>query len=337
MTVDEFLEYSYQLHDKYFMKNQGKDEFLKIFKKSSCIDIYTHSSPDGDAIGSSIGLGLYGKKLNKEVRLFCEGEIPVKYNILPVDMFKHEKPSSPADLCIVLDSAEESRLGKTFQNILKIYKEVINIDHHPENPEFGSLNIVDPSAASASEILTEILFSEHITEDIAQALYIAMLSDTYGFSLSNVTGRTFFLASHLVEHGANPSSLWHKLYADNPLNVIKFYSWVLLNSQTEEDVLYAKIPLSSYSEFNVTETETESIANRLLQVKDIDTVVLMREKVNSVRISFRSSGKRNVGKLAVEFDGGGHKLAAGATIRNTLERTYDIIREKLKNKQNYSV
>jgi len=291
-------------------------------------DIFSHNSPDGDALGSSLGLYYYLKSIKKKANLFCEGPFYKKFNFLEISLFS-KKIKKNSEIAIVLDSGNLSRLGKGFQNIKQKYDKIINIDHHVDNSLFGDINFVDKRVASTSEILTNFLFEKVINKRTASAFYVALLTDSFGFSLPNVSDKTMYIASYLINKGAEPDYLWNKIFANTLYNSLKFISYIILNSKRYNDIIFATIPLEYYKKFNTDEEDTEMLANKILSVNDIDTVILIREREDSIRVSFRSKGKRDVGKIARDYGGGGHKLAAGVKFNKNLDDVVNILKKRL--------
>ncbi|MGC9365954.1 MAG: DHH family phosphoesterase [bacterium] len=313
--------------EKLFANSNCRNELFSYLDNCEGVDIYTHASPDGDAIGSALGLYFFIKKRGKQVRVFCQGDIPSKFEFMNTEVFSDNVPLTPFDLCFTLDSAELSRLGKNFENFVPSYPVIINIDHHPENPKFGTLNVVDPSAGSTAEIIIELIYDQPLNAEISNALYVAMLSDTYGFSLPNVSFKTLFWSSFLIANHARSSYLWHQLFANDPFNVVQMNSWIISQSKKNNDILLATIPQWIYEHFQTSEEDTEGLANSLLQIADIDTVILFRDRGDSVRLSFRSAGKRDVGSIAKSLGGGGHRLASGANLKASLDQAVNHLLE----------
>lgn len=292
-------------------------------------DVYTHSSPDGDAIGSALAMQSIFESIGIKTRVFCEGPFPRKYSFLPLGRFHKKFPEIFSESAFFVDCGDVKRLGNTFSDILKYYGLKINIDHHVDNKLFGDINIVDPNASSTAELIASVIGTNSIELQTAEYLYIGILSDTYGFSTSSVSSKTFMIASSLIEKGINSNRIWKEIFR-LPSDTLLFYAEVLRTSETDNDIIYCKVTKDLMDDYSVSEEDTEGLANYLLQLKDIDTVVLLRERNGSTRLSFRSSGNKDVGELSRKLGGGGHKLASGAIIEHDLTRTLSIVKNTLK-------
>ncbi len=315
------------------MKIQNRQNDLPLFGDADIssiktADIYTHSSPDGDAIGSSLAVLSILSRHGIKSRVFCEGPFPRKYSFLPLDKYNTEKPEFFSDSAFFVDCGDIKRVGTTFSDVLDSYSLKINIDHHIDNKLFGDVNIVDPSASSTAELIAGIVGTNNIEIQTAEYLYVGILSDTYGFSTSSVSSKTFMIASTLIDKGINSNRIWKEVFR-LPSDILLFYAEVLRTSETEKDVIYCKVTKELMEDFSVSEEDTEGLANYLLQLKDIDTVVLLRERNGSTRLSFRSSGNKDVGALSRKFGGGGHKLASGAVIDKDLINALSIVKKTM--------
>ncbi|MBN1149656.1 DHH family phosphoesterase [candidate division WOR-3 bacterium] len=291
-------------------------------------DIYTHSSPDGDAIGSSLALASILENAEIKARLFCEGPFPKKYSFLPISKFSTTPPTSFSESAFFLDCGDTRRLGETFSKINKFYELKIDIDHHVDNKLFGDLNVVDPNASSTAELLASIVHDDLIDSQIAKYLYVGIISDTYGFSTSTVSSKTFKIASNLLEKDISSNVIWKEIFR-LPTNTFLFYADVLKYSERDRETIFSKVTKDLMDKYSISEEDTEGLANYLLQLKDIDTVVLLRERNGSTRLSFRSSGKKDVGEISRKLGGGGHKFASGAIIDQDLNQALSTVKQTL--------
>lgn len=314
------------------MESEQKHDFpfFEEFKIPSVqsADIYTHSSPDGDAIGSSLALCSILQNAGVKTNLFCEGPFPRKYLFLPLSKFSTIPPTSFSESAFFLDCGDTRRLGETFSNIYESYRIKIDIDHHVDNKLFGDINIVDPTASSTAELLASIVYDDMIDSQTAEYLYVGIISDTYGFSTSAVSAKTFKIASNLLEKDINSNAIWKEIFR-LPMNIFLFYADVLKNSEIYRETIFSKVTKDLMEKYSISEQDTEGLANYLLQLKDIDTVVLLRERNGSTRLSFRSSGKKDVGEISRKLGGGGHKFASGAVIDQDLHHAITTVKQTL--------
>ncbi len=308
-----------------------KHEIGKILKEKSSFLIVTHKNPDGDAIGSSFALYNVLRELGKTVYL----EIPTKpsyiydflddYNIVEIT-----SNSKNVEVVIALDSAELHRCGLEKDYIKD--KLLINIDHHKTNPGYGDINLIEPDAAAVGCIIYDILKTNKlpITKKTAEYLYLSILTDTGSFRYSSTTSKTFKVASELLEKGVEPWYIASNVYErEKP----ETYKLLALTLNTLELHLEGKLALlyttqEMFKKTNTTADNTESFVNFARSIRGVEVGVFLREDEPDVfKISIRSRGLVDVSEVATKFEGGGHKNAAGGTVRASLEEAKQKILE----------
>ncbi|NLC51595.1 MAG: bifunctional oligoribonuclease/PAP phosphatase NrnA, partial [Firmicutes bacterium] len=197
-------------------------KILETIKEAKHIAIFSHKLPDGDSVGASLALGLGLQKLGKEVKLYTIDPVPRKYRFLKgSDRFLTDFVLTDRDiLAIILDCSDLERI-EPFKEQLKNIK-TINIDHHSTNGYFGALNFVDPQASATGEIVFFLLqeLGVELDEDIANALYVALTTDTGSFKYENTTARTFSVAASLSKYGIAPAFIAMKVFEERPLSAI---------------------------------------------------------------------------------------------------------------------
>ncbi len=308
-----------------------KHEIGKILKEKSSFLIVTHKNPDGDAIGSSFALYNVLRELGKTVYL----EIPTKpsyiydflddYNIVEIT-----SNSKNVEVVIALDSAELHRCGLEKDYIKD--KLLINIDHHKTNPGYGNINLIEPDAAAVGCIIYDILKTNKlpITKKTAEYLYLSILTDTGSFRYSSTTSKTFKVASELLEKGVEPWYIASNVYEREKPETYKLLSLTL---NTLELHLEGKLALlyttqEMFKKTNTTADNTESFVNFARSIRGVEVGVFLREDEPDVfKISIRSRGLVDVSEVATKFKGGGHKNAAGGTVRAPLEEAKQKILE----------
>lgn len=308
-----------------------KHEIGKILKEKSSFLIVTHKNPDGDAIGSSFALYNVLRELGKTVYL----EIPTKpsyiydflddYNIVEIT-----SNSKNVEVVIALDSAELHRCGLEKDYIKD--KLLINIDHHKTNPGYGDINLIEPDAAAVGCIIYDILKTNKlpITKKTAEYLYLSILTDTGSFRYSSTTSKTFKVASELLEKGVEPWYIASNVYEREKPETYKLLSLTL---NTLELHLEGKLALlyttqEMFKKTNTTADNTESFVNFARSIRGVEVGVFLREDEPDVfKISIRSRGLVDVSEVATKFEGGGHKNAAGGTVRASLEEAKQKILE----------
>ncbi len=300
-----------------------KHEIGKIIKEKNSFLVVTHKNPDGDAIGSSFALYNVLKELGKTVYI----EIPTKpayiYDFLDdYNAVEITTNSKDVEVVIALDSAEMHRCGLDKEYVKD--KLLINIDHHKTNPGFGNINLIEPEAAAVGCIVYDILKSNGlpITKKTAEYLYLSILTDTGSFRYSSTSPKTFKVAAELLEKGVEPWYIASNVYEREKPETYKLLSLTL---DTLELHLSGKLALlyttqDMFKRTNTTADNTESFVNFARSIRGVEVGVFLREdEPNVFKISIRSRGSVDVSEVAAKFEGGGHKNAAGGTLRAPLK------------------
>ena len=317
------------------VKNNSLKEIVRAFKKYNNYILSTHVSPDGDGIGSELALGFGLRKLGKKVTIANSDPFPANYEFLPCNgiLKDREEVKSSYDIAVSLECPGLDRVGKLKKVFLKSGK-IINLDHHMSNDYFGDYNYVDEGAAAVGEQVYDILIALGVKLDIniATCLYTSLATDTGSFSYSNTTRRTHEIVIELMKYGVNPSEINQNVYEVSSLGKIKLLGKALnsLNVDKKYGIAWTVLLKEVFEKTGTTYSDSEGIINYARSIKDVNVAISFTE-INGerVKISFRS--KRNeidVNKIAVFFNGGGHKRASGAL----QEGTIDDVKEKVLNK-----
>ncbi len=284
--------------------------------------IVTHVRPDGDAIGSMLGLANAVRALGKQVTAAVDGGVPSFFRFLPLaESVQSELHEGAWDVMISTDAADEARTGSVGAYGFANSKVVINLDHHPTNPMFGTWQLVDAAATSAAEVVFTWL--EHMglayDETVAMPLLTGLVTDTNGFRTSSVTARTLEIAHTLMRRGAVLTAITAKvLDAKTPAD---FALWqrVLPKARLEDGVATLAITLEDTRSVGLNEPDDAGLVTFLLDVEGIMVSAVFKEHApDEVRVSMRAKRGYNVSDIAVSVGGGGHVQAAGATFRGTL-------------------
>lgn len=319
------------------MKAVKTSEVKKIFEfinKSNKILITGHIRPDGDVIGSALGLflGIRKKFHNKIIDIFFVDPIPEQFTFLPeADKVKFGNQNEfPAyDLCIMLECSDISRVGGCID--LNMFKYIVNIDHHLTNHKciknFDRENVVSiiyPEYSSCAEIIFSILNQIKIKLDknIALCLYTGLVTDTGMFQWSNTNQHSFYTAMKLLAYGVQPYVVYKNIYRQKSYNSIMLLSKVLSTLKIKNvngyKIAEMTVTQKMLKETNTTMQDTEEFINLPMSIKGVQLAIFFKqEKKDLIKISFRSDGI-NVEKLARRWSGGGHRYAGGATVKDTL-------------------
>jgi phosphoesterase RecJ-like protein len=304
------------------VKNHPKiiDRILEVIRENKTFCIVGHVRPDGDCIGSQLGLAMALRNEGKKVFCWNEDVVPQKYKFLnPDGLFQKPKRGLKFDCVIAVDCASFERLGKTSECVAdrKIF---INIDHHESNTRYADINWVSAREPSCGELIFRLLKVAHwpITKPIADNLFTAVSTDTGSFRYPTTRPGTFHAAAELVTRGANLAKICDEVYQSYPLSRAKLlkhvYSRFHLTHHDQIGWFWLK-----QADFTRTGGESEDTEGLIDHIRNIEPVVVacVFEEVEPglVRISLRSkSDKVNVNEIAAQFGGGGHPAAAGAKI-----------------------
>ena len=290
--------------------------------------IISHIRPDGDAVGSLIGLGLILEELGKEVNLVLEDGVPRVFHHLTGFEKVIREAVGIYDLVIVVDCSDIDRIG----SVLDEYGEPdVNIDHHPTNTQFAQLNLVRDNAVATVEIIYDLVqaLSLPVTLPIAEALLTGLLTDSLGFRTSNSSPRTLRIAAELQEMGANLQVLYRKAMLEKSLGAVKYWGQGLSRIQMENRLVWTSLNLEDRKVADYPGRDDADLINVLSRIRETDICLVLIEQTNgSVKVSWRAQPGFDVSKVATHFGGGGHKPAAGAEIRGDLARVQEEVLEE---------
>lgn len=301
--------------------------------------IVTHVKPDADALGSSLGLAGYLKKKGHIVNVITPSDYPDFLTWMPgnaeVLVFQKERPKAAealigqCDIVFCLDFSSLQRINELGKMVEKCPAKKVLIDHHLEPEKFADFEQWDDTAASTAELVYKLireLGDEDLVDGkIANCLYAGLMTDTGGFRHPNTTHEVFQIAAALVAHGADPSGVSKLIYDTNTLERLRLMGFVLsekLNVLPEYRTAYITLSTEELKKFGSQTGDTEGLVNYGLSIKGVRLSVLISDRKENIKLSFRSLGEFSVNELARKyFEGGGHKNAAGGQTNLTLEQT----------------
>jgi bifunctional oligoribonuclease and PAP phosphatase NrnA len=289
--------------------------------RAATVLLIAHVSPDSDAIGSLLGLTHALRGLGKIVTPACSDPLRDHFNFLPGDSEVVTRASGPIDLVIALDCGDESRLGSVWSELPAPRPPLINLDHHVTNTRFGQINWVDPSATSTAEIVLEAIDLLHapLTSDIARCLLHGLVGDTLGFRTPNTTPKQLQIAQRLMEAGASLNASMDQQFNRRSLALIRLWGKAISALQIKDRIIYTAISQAMRHACGMSGTGDISLASFLISANEADrSAVLVEKDDGQVEISLRAKPGFNVSNAAQALGGGGHPLAAGATIDGPL-------------------
>jgi phosphoesterase RecJ-like protein len=282
----------------------------------------THENPDGDALGSLLGMHRILEALGKDTLMFLaakEFPLPVEYRFLPLEEIFHEPPADIADrMVIFLDCGNIDRMPLDF--LEEGDNKVINIDHHHDNTRFGTINLVDVDASCTAEIIYDLsgLLDVQLTPEIANALYVGLVTDTGKFMYENTDARSHRMAAGLIEAGVGVNEIYRRLYEHAPIEKLKLLARALEGVTLRDGGRLAVTYISTedYAVSGTSEALTEGIIDHLRTIDGAVVAAVVRDQPETGRaarkVSMRSTdGKVDVSAIARQHGGGGHRRAAG--------------------------
>ena len=306
------------------------DKISNYFDKGP-IFISGHINPDGDALGASFCLKLLldNENIDADIDFDIATSLPTNLDHLPYELITKNIKTS-YETVFIFDCGNPSRLGK-YENIVLKANNIIVIDHHID-PTFGTLQIVDPNAASTTQVLFRQLVKEKykINKAMADCLLTGLITDTGRFQYPNTTTEVFTIASELLSNGADLSSISENIYGSIEFNALKLQSEIINRIEFEKDIqfTYSTIYQNDYKKYNISPEETDFMIDVVRLVKGANIALLLKEQIDgSYKGSLRSRNNFNVQEIASIFNGGGHKAASGFSS----ELSEQEIIEKIKN------
>ena len=299
--------------------------------------VVTHENPDGDALGSLLAASLALRQLGKDAVMYLPGRTPLpsEYGFMPLADLVREPPDDAAErVLLAVDCAKEERIGDDAARSRAPL--TVNVDHHHDNTRFGDLNLVVADASSTGEVLRDV-FAElgvELTPELAEPLYIALVTDTGRFQYANTTPKSFRLAAELVEAGADIHQVFQQVYESVEFAKLKLLARALGRAEVLEGgrIVVSHLLRSDFGEVGASEPYSEGIIDYLRAVEGAELAVLVREQLNEDAAAYKGSLRSSIDELDVSaiarrFGGGGHRQAAGFSTDLPLEEIVEQIRE----------
>lgn len=293
-------------------------QVVELIEAKRRFAITSHVRPDGDSLGSSLGLYWLLRALDKDVEVIMKDPVPPYYQQLPGSEMVRVTPSvdQPYHAVFVIECSDVTRPGlKDLEKQL-----VVNIDHHSTTALFGKINWIDSTASAVGEMIYNLCKATgvRVTKEIAECVYTALITDTGSFHYSNTTERTFKVASELVRSGVRPAKTAEAVFASYPWGRIQLLGEVLSTAKRDASgrVACMRQTLEMQRRTKASDEDTDGFVNYPLTVGEVEAVALLREcGQDTFRTSLRSKGEVNVARVAGLFGGGGHRNAAGCTLK----------------------
>lgn len=301
-------------------ENTFMEEFVDVLRKAPKVALFSHISPDGDCIGSMLAIGLALQKMGKEVVYYNPNPIPGNLGFLPGSRcISQILPNPQPKTLLFVDCTDLGRVNLAKSDI-QGNSTILNLDHHISNLNFGDINWVDARASAVGELALSLIsqLGVEIDPDIATNLYTAIVTDSGCFQYSNTTAQTHRLTAKLMDFGIDLASIHHNIFDQKPIAQVKLLQCALAGLEIHADGQLALITLS-LEDFHKSGAEQElsdGLVNHVRSIAGVESAVLLKEVGPlEVKVGLRSNLWLDVNKIAAQFGGGGHKRAAGCTLK----------------------
>ena len=311
------------------MKTLTKAETVRFLLDHDHYCILSHRRPDGDTVGSTAALCLGLRQLGKTAHVLENNEVTRKFQWLHQGLTKPE--AEPGDTLVSVDVASPGMLPEAFSHLLGSIE--LRIDHHGSATSFTDLELVEPDSASCAEIVWDLLKGMGVTPDcpLAEAVYVGTSTDTGCFRYSNTTAHSFETAAACAEAGAGIFELNQTLFETNTLGRLRIQGWMVehIRLLREGTLAVCAIPRSVERELGVTEDDMDNISSFPRTLEGVKMAATLRETEDGAKLSVRAVPGWDAARVAARFGGGGHKGAAGATLKLPLPQAAQAVEEAM--------
>jgi len=307
------------------------ERIVDIINEGKKFIITTHLFSEGDAIGSELALKRFLCDLNKEAAIVNNEKLPPVYSCFDPDKdvkFLRSKDVNinldDFDAIFMVDVADWGQLGDFADMIKASQITKVCIDHHPTNPGYADINVIDKGASSAGELIYDLIIhmNGELTLELATPLYLSIATDTGWFKFSNTSAKAFKACSALIEAGVKSQIIYEKLYHNKHASYLKLLNLMLgaLSSECDGQLVWTKMTKKMIKSSGVEFVDTDVMIDLIRAVNEVEVVVIFRELgERKTKVSFRSKHTIDVSKLASDFGGGGHVRAAGASLEEPID------------------
>ena len=310
----------------------------EVIRSNSTFLLTTHEGPDGDAIGSSLALASFLRKIGKVVTVHYQDPVPDLYSFLPgADTVLPHIPDQHFDVAVVLDIGERKRAGKEFCDFTRVTT-TVNLDHHLSCENFADYNLIDSTAAATGVLVYRIAnaFGYRFDRETALCIYVAIITDTGSFRYSNANREAFTVSGEMIECGVNAWDVAEQLYENQPQRRLELLAKCLPTLEVFKGGQAASVAVTCdmYSACGADAELTDGFVNYPRSIRGVEVAIFFRQlEERRFKVGFRSKGKVNVAAFSAALGGGGHHNAAGCTVDGTLEEVraavYKIVEASL--------
>lgn len=291
--------------------------------------LVSHIAPDGDAVGSLLGMAHPLQERGKQVTAAIDDGVPHELRFIPgSDKVLPTVDAGEYDLMITLDSSDLERIGRAGAYGMAHSKRVINLDHHPTNTCYGDIHLIAPEAVAAVEIVYDFLarLGFEISAATASALLTGLVTDTQGFRISATNSRTLEIAQDLMSKGAPLAQIMARTLNRRAYNEVELWKLALPSVQLKDGLIYATVSQGDLRQAGLRNAGDGGLVSYLVTVDKAKVSIVFKElPEEQVEVGFRAKPGYDVASLALQLGGGGHTLASGCTVNGTLQQVRDIV------------
>lgn len=303
-----------------------------LIRRAKSALLIAHVSPDGDTLGSALGLAFALRQAGLRVRVACADPVPHELRFLPGSDEITAQPWVDEEIILIIDASDLERIGSLYQGDVFARIPVGNVDHHVTNQLFGQVNYVEPRASTA-ELALDLVTQLGVTLDatIASCLLTGVMSDTLGFRTSNASAETLRAAAQLVDAGASLKAVADAVFNHRSMAMLRVWGPALANAQFSDGILWVEISQNLLRAAHADESASRGLANFVSTFDGAKVSAVFRElRDHQTEISLRSTPDVDVSRVALSFGGGGHPQAAGCTVAGDLAQVRDDVLRALR-------
>jgi bifunctional oligoribonuclease and PAP phosphatase NrnA len=309
----------------------------EVLRSRHSFVLISHIRPDGDAIGSQLALGYALLAMGKSVRMINEDGLPENLAFLPGSELIETPPAEPLDVevAIALDTATKPRLGDAALHAASEAEFWLNIDHHISNPKYGDLNLIDSTSPATGQILYDLITTLDLPlpNETRDAIYVAVSTDTGSFQYPSTTAKTYQMAADLIRRGLNVGDINSKTYDEQPYRRLELMRSLLNTLERSPDGMVAHWEMKDQTRTDLAlrPEDSEGLIDVIRAIRGVQLAVFFEELPDGkIRVSMRSKDRKlDVCKIAMQFGGGGHALAAGIRMKGPLEEAKQLVLEAI--------
>lgn len=318
----------------------SRETVLDELRVADKLIVVTHENPDGDALGSLLGMRQILRALDKDAEAYIDSRelpLPQEYRFLPLDDALHEPPADLEQRTVVFVDC-----GSLERNPAEAFRRpgmhLLNVDHHHDNTQFGTVNLVDPTASCTAEIVWDLMHGLGVqpTAQIAEALYVGLITDTGRFMYENTTTRAHLMAAELIEAGVDVPEIYRRVYEGVPYGKLALLARGLAKVRRYDNgrLTVTALDACDFEESGAQESYSEGVIDHLRAVEGTAVAALVRDRISAGnddrKVSLRSSdGRVDVSQIARLKGGGGHRQAAGFTTTMNWDELVEFLRDEV--------